>query len=163
VSFPGHFLVKLRMPRGEVVIDPFNGQSLSREDLDERLLPYRQQQGLVGDDEVPLGLFLQASPPRDTLARMLNNLREIHRSAQDGGAWLAVQERLVVLLPDRAAERRDLALLRADMGQWAAAAADLAAYLQAAPAAPDASRLRALMVDLQQRAALAGGGASRLH
>jgi hypothetical protein len=41
VSFPGHFLVKLRMPRGEVVIDPFSGQSLSREDLDERLMPYR--------------------------------------------------------------------------------------------------------------------------
>lgn len=33
VSFPGHFLVKLRMPQGEVVIDPVNGRSLSREDL----------------------------------------------------------------------------------------------------------------------------------
>jgi regulator of sirC expression with transglutaminase-like and TPR domain len=31
VSFPGHFLVKLHMPRGEVVIDPFTGHSLSRE------------------------------------------------------------------------------------------------------------------------------------
>jgi regulator of sirC expression with transglutaminase-like and TPR domain len=39
VSFPGHFLVKLKMPRGEVVIDPFNGMSLSREELDERLGP----------------------------------------------------------------------------------------------------------------------------
>ena len=29
VSFPGHFLVKLRMPYGEVVIDPVNGESLS--------------------------------------------------------------------------------------------------------------------------------------
>jgi regulator of sirC expression with transglutaminase-like and TPR domain len=28
VSFPGHFLVKLRMPQGEVVIDPFTGQSM---------------------------------------------------------------------------------------------------------------------------------------
>jgi regulator of sirC expression with transglutaminase-like and TPR domain len=48
MSFPGHFLVKLHMPRGEVMIDPFTGQSLSREDLDERLLPYRRQRGLVG-------------------------------------------------------------------------------------------------------------------
>ena len=35
ISFPGHFLVKLRMNTGqqlgEVVIDPFTGQSLSRE------------------------------------------------------------------------------------------------------------------------------------
>ena len=30
VNFPGHFLVKLRMPRGEVILDPFSGQSLSR-------------------------------------------------------------------------------------------------------------------------------------
>jgi regulator of sirC expression with transglutaminase-like and TPR domain len=62
---PGHFLVKLHMPQGEVVIDPFSGQSLSREDLDERLLPYRRQRGLTGDFEAPLGLFLQAAPPRD--------------------------------------------------------------------------------------------------
>ena len=45
ISFPGHFLVKLHMPRGEVVIDPFNGQSLSREALDERLLPKRGRCG----------------------------------------------------------------------------------------------------------------------
>ena len=44
VSFPGHFLVKLQMPRGEVVIDPFTGQSLSREELDELLAPYRKRQ-----------------------------------------------------------------------------------------------------------------------
>ncbi|MDE2093328.1 MAG: transglutaminase family protein, partial [Burkholderiales bacterium] len=43
VSFPGHFLVKLRMrsgrQQGEVVIDPFTGQSLSRDEIDELLAP----------------------------------------------------------------------------------------------------------------------------
>ena len=53
ISFPGHFLVKLRMPAGEVVIDPFTGESLSRERLEERLEPFRRQRGLVGDDEAP--------------------------------------------------------------------------------------------------------------
>ena len=76
VSFPGHFLIKLRLPQGEVVIDPFNGRSLSREELDERLGPYRARQGLAGDFEVPLGLFLQAAPARDVLARLLFNLKE---------------------------------------------------------------------------------------
>ena len=90
--FPAHFLIKLRMPQGEVVIDPFNGHSLSREELDERLAPYRRRQGLVGDFEVPLGLFLQAAPPRDVIARMLRNLKEIHRSGRGLAArWLAVQ------------------------------------------------------------------------
>src|SRR5205085_12377967 len=68
VSFPGHFLGKLRLSEGEVVIDPFTGQSLSREQLDELLMPYRQSQGLTGDFDVPLGLFLQAAPSRDVLA-----------------------------------------------------------------------------------------------
>ena len=50
VSFPGHFLVKLRMPQGEVVIDPFTGQSLSREELDDaaRAVP-RAGTALPGD------------------------------------------------------------------------------------------------------------------
>jgi regulator of sirC expression with transglutaminase-like and TPR domain len=72
VSFPGHFLVKLQLPVGEVVLDPFCGQSLSREELDERLRPYLQQSGLMkalrqqlpGDFEAPLTLFLQTASPR---------------------------------------------------------------------------------------------------
>eukprot|EP01034_Spumella_vulgaris_P009910 gene9910-12577_t len=30
VGFPGHFMVKVNLPKGQVVIDPFTGQSLSR-------------------------------------------------------------------------------------------------------------------------------------
>ena len=57
VSFPGHFLVKLRMPQGEVVIDPFTGQSMSRDALDALLVPYRRREGLPGDFDVPLALL----------------------------------------------------------------------------------------------------------
>ena len=57
VSFPGHFLVKVSKltgpGNGEVVIDPFSGKSLSREELDERLGPYKISQGLVGDFDAP--------------------------------------------------------------------------------------------------------------
>ena len=138
VSFPGHFLIKLRMPQGEVVLDPFNGRSLSREELDERLAPYRRRQGLVGDFEAPLGLFLQAAQPRDVLARMLRNLKEIHRSGRDGERWLAVQERLVVLLPQNWDERRDRALALIELGRREAAILDLEAYLANRPDADDA-------------------------
>lgn len=99
ISFPGHFLVKVRMPRGEVVIDPFSGHSLSREELEYRLAPYRQQRGLVGDFELPLGMFLQAASRREVLARLLHNLKEIHRSSGNWPGLLQVQERLVILLP----------------------------------------------------------------
>ncbi|MDB5816977.1 MAG: transglutaminase [Rhizobacter sp.] len=129
VSFPGHFLVKLRMPGGEVVIDPFTGQSLSREDLDELLAPYRQSQGLEGEFDVPLGLFLQAAPAREVVARMLGNLKEIHRSAHDWPRLVAVLDRLVVLHPDSLEERRDRGLAHAQLGHIDQAESDLGAYL----------------------------------
>ena len=39
ISFPGHFLMKLSVKNGDIVLDPFNGASLSREELEERLEP----------------------------------------------------------------------------------------------------------------------------
>ena len=142
VSFPGHFLVKLRAGKGEVVIDPMSGQSLSRSDLEERLLPYRRERGLTGDFEVPLGLFLQAAAPRDVIARLLRNLKEIHRAAADGPRLLAVCERLVLLLPQAWDERRDRGLVLAELGRVEAAVQDLQAYLQHQPDADDAGPLR---------------------
>ncbi len=157
VAFPGHFLVKLRMPQGEVIIDPFTGRSLSREDLDERLAPYRLRQGLVGDFEVPLGLFLQAATERDVLARLLRNLKEIHRTAEDWRRLLAVQHRLVLLLPQAWDERRDRGLTWAELGAQHAAAADLEVYLQQQPEATDARAIRERLNELRQT------GSSRLH
>ena len=37
VAAPGHFLVRLHLPQGEVVIDPFTGRSLSLPALEERM------------------------------------------------------------------------------------------------------------------------------
>ena len=150
VSFPGHFLIKLRLPQGEVVIDPFNGRSLSREELDERLGPYRARQGLAGDFEVPLGLFLQAAPARDVLARLLFNLKEIAHTSEDWPRLLAVQQRLVLLLPQDAAQLRDRGLTWAELGRLAEAADDLSSYLSARPDATDAPAMRERLAELQQ-------------
>ena len=64
IAFPGHFMVKVLLPKGQVVLDPISGQSLSREELAERLEPYKRRNGLVDDYDVPLGLYLQAATPR---------------------------------------------------------------------------------------------------
>jgi regulator of sirC expression with transglutaminase-like and TPR domain len=149
VSFPGHFLVKLQLPRGEVIIDPFTGHSLSREQLDERLVPYRSQRGLVGDFEAPLGLFLQPAPPRDVIARLLHNLKEIHRSAGDLSRLLAVLDRLVILLPQAWGERRDRGLIQAEMGHLQPAIDDLALYLEQLPGADDAPALQQRLAELR--------------
>ena len=129
VGFPGHFMVKVNLPKGQVVIDPLDGQSLSREQLAERLEPFRRRSGLVDEFEVPLGLYLQATPPREIVARMLRNLKEIHRTQQDWQRAVAVQDRLIVLLPQAWAEYRDRGFAHAELGHVAQAVEDLEAYL----------------------------------
>jgi regulator of sirC expression with transglutaminase-like and TPR domain len=157
ISFPGHFLVKLRMPQGEVVIDPFTGQSMSREALDALLVPYRRRQGLPGASSLPLALFLQAASPRDIIARMLRNLKEIHRAAEDWARLYAVTQRLVVLLPGAWEERRDRGLAAAELGADDAAAADLFAYLEHVPHAGDRYAIQERLLELGH------GDPSRLH
>jgi regulator of sirC expression with transglutaminase-like and TPR domain len=148
VSFPGHFLIKLKMPQGEVVLDPFTGQSLSREELDDLLAPYKRNRGLHGEFDTPLGLFLQAAPARDVVARVLRNLKEIHRTAEDWVALLGVLNRLVVLLPQAWEELRDRGLTHAELGHNAAAAADLAAYLEHADDAQDRAAIAQRLAEL---------------
>jgi len=157
VSFPGHFLVKLRMPQGEVIIDPFTGHSLSRDALEEMLMPYKRG-GLAGRLDAPLALFLQSAPARDVLARMLRNLKEIHRSAEDWPRLLAVTQRLVVLLPRAWAERRDRGLAYAALGCDPLAADDLSAYLDHAPEAADREAIAARLAQLAR-----GRPSPRLH
>ncbi len=149
VNFPGHFMLKVNLPQGQVVLDPFTGHSLSREDLSERLEPYKRRQGLVDEFDVPVGLYLQSATPRDILARVLRNLKEIHRAQQDWPRLLAVQERLVILLPEDWSERRDRGLAWAEMGQPDKAVADLEAYLAHAEDALDADELTQRLTGLR--------------
>jgi regulator of sirC expression with transglutaminase-like and TPR domain len=151
VPFPGHFLVKCRIGQGEVVIDPFTGESLSAGRLDERLAVYRHGSGLPADVELPLEFFLRPATKRQILARMLRNLKEVHRAARDWPRLLAVQQRLVVLLPDDAAERRDRGLVLEALGAFTAAADDLAFYLAERGEALDAAELRARLAALIER------------
>jgi regulator of sirC expression with transglutaminase-like and TPR domain len=129
VNFPGHFMVKVNLPDGQAVIDRFTGQSLSREDLSERLEPYKRRNGLVDDFDVPVGLYLQAATPRDILARMLRNLKEVHRTQEDWLRLIAVLDRLLILLPDAWTEYRDRGLAWAEMGDNRLAVADLDTYM----------------------------------
>jgi regulator of sirC expression with transglutaminase-like and TPR domain len=157
VSFPGHFLARVHMPQGDIVIDPFTGQSMSRDALDALLAPHRRRHALGGDGELPLAAFLQAARPREVLARMLRNLKEIFRSGQDSARLLGVAERLVILLPGAWEERRDRGLVHAALGARFPAMVDLAGYLENAPDAPDLPAIRKRLAELGH------DGTSRLH
>jgi len=157
IAFPGHFLAKVHMPQGEIVIDPFTGQSMSRDALDALLVPYRRRRGATGGSEPALSEFLQATAPREVIARMLRNLKEVFRSSQDAARLLGVAERLVILLPHAWEERRDRGLVHAALGARFPAMADLAGYLEHAPDAPDRPAIRKRLAELGH------DGTSRLH
>ncbi|MBK6867328.1 MAG: tetratricopeptide repeat protein [Burkholderiales bacterium] len=148
ISFPGHFLVQVRLGHGRVVVDPFTGASLSREELLERIESFHPRFTLPLDNSAPLALYLQPAHARQILARMLRNLQEIHRTQPDWARFVAVQDRLVTLLPRAWEEYRDRGLALAELGQRDLARADLRLYLREATDATDrdtmAVRLAAL-------------------
>ena len=132
LRFPGHFLVRVTLPLGQAVIDPLTGQSLARDELLQRLelygVPVYGAEAQLDAQRV-LGLSLQASPPREIVARMLRNLKDIYKAQKDWTRLLAVQERLVVLLPQAWVEYRDRGLAQAELGHTEEALADLECYM----------------------------------
>jgi regulator of sirC expression with transglutaminase-like and TPR domain len=149
VAFPGHFMVKVNLPKGQVVIDPFTGRSLSREELSERLEPYRRRSGLVDDFEPPMGLYLQSAPPREIIARMLRNLKEIHKSQEDWVRLISVLDRLLLVQPQSWPDYRDRGLAWAAQGEVLRALSDLETYLTHADDALDREPIRQRMAELR--------------
>ena len=153
VSFPGHFLVKLKVRAGDLYLDPMTGESLSREQLEERLSEFLEaartsvaeaaMPRLDGEAfEMALSQALREATSREILTRMLRNLKGIYHGRNDYARLLEVQNRLVVLLPDQHEERRDRGLVYAQLECPRAALEDLTAYLNAAPDAPEAGEIR---------------------
>jgi regulator of sirC expression with transglutaminase-like and TPR domain len=147
VAFPGHFLVKCAAGGREVLIDPFHGgEVLSAEDAVARLQARAPAHGEFDPRH------LQAVGPRQILGRLLHNLKKIYVEASDDLRALWTIDRLILLAPDDAAERRDRGLVCARLGHAAAAVRDLAAYLEATPAAPDRDEVAGLLAQLRGRA-----------
>jgi regulator of sirC expression with transglutaminase-like and TPR domain len=147
ISFPGHFLMKLSVPAGEIILDPFNGASLSREELEEWLESFFRDKS---PQEFPLGAYLQSAHPREILVRMLHNLKALFSERQDWQRILEVQHRLVILAPEDITERRDRGLAFANLECPQAALEDLQAYLSERPYATDAAAIRQRLPDLRR-------------
>lgn len=147
ISFPGHFLMKLSVKSGDIILDPFNGTSLSREDIEERLEPYFINGR--GPNDPPLASYLADATPRVILVRMLRTLKALFAEPPHWKQFLNVQQRLVILLPDEMAERRDRGLAYANLDCPQAALQDLEAYLDRCPQATDADSLRRRLPELR--------------
>ena len=160
VSFPGHFLVRLPLRGGTLVLDPFSGGvPLSEPELRERLkrvIPRvvgSHEPGGVAVADLPLDQFLEPASNRQILARLLRNLKGIYREKDKPERLLQVLNRMIVVAPEAAAELRDRGLVYVRLECWRPALKDLAAYLEREPEAPDQDEVRSKMVDLTVRCA----------
>jgi regulator of sirC expression with transglutaminase-like and TPR domain len=117
VGMPGHFLLRDRVDH-HVFIDPFaGGVELDRTGCERR---FREIQGPGADFEPA---WLEPTPARAILARMLANLRAIHGHRGDRGPLCRVLE-LLVHLPDSGDEEaRQLAAALVALGRFDEAAA----------------------------------------
>lgn len=151
ISFPGHFLVKVQplpgTPAGimeDVIIDPFTGGAEKRDSLEERLSRQAERSGQA----LPTEALLEVAPARFILVRMLRNLQGIYRHLESWRNLLAVQERIMILLPEATEELRERGLLHARLGNRELAITDLNDYLNARPFARDREEIEKRLMSL---------------
>lgn len=140
VGLPGHFIIRPALAEMNIFVDPFHaGEVLFPEDAEARL-------SQIYGRSIPMQpQFLEATPPRQFLARMLNNLKVIYLNSGDLTRGLAQIDRILLLFPEAAYERRDRGLIAYQQGNWSQAKLDLQQYIEQMPTAPDASTIRQLI------------------
>ncbi|AGG34306.1 hypothetical protein D521_1740 [beta proteobacterium CB] len=154
VSFPNHFMMRISLQQGEIIMDPLNGDSLSKNQLQEMLDPYLDAKGYRGELSLPLNIFLRASSSREILSRFMRNLKMIYSEDERWERLLGIQERLVILLPDSTEEIRDRGLIFAQLEYVRPAIADLHRYLSEMPGAEDAADIREHIATLESQTKL---------
>ena len=153
VSFPGHFLVRVRLRGGMLVLDPFSGGAPQSEDELRNRVKRVIPDGVADDlpaSELPLDQFLEPATNRQIVARLLRNLKAIHRGQDRPAELLAVLNRILVLAPDSTAELRDRGYAYHKLDCYRAALKDLSEYAEREPQAPDADEVRVRMLELQR-------------
>ena len=149
VSFPGHFLLRVSTPEGDVMLDPTSGHSLSEAEMVDMLEPYVAKAG----DSVgrALRMLLQPATRREIIARMLRNLKSTYLQTERWQRLLAVQQRLVILLPESIEEVRDRGFAYARLDYLRPALEDLERYLGDRPDADDATVVESQLHEIRQR------------
>ncbi len=147
VSFPGHFLVKLDVDGGSVVMDPFlQGTSLSLDELERRAESVLDE-GTPVKDLLPQ--LLEDASKKDILRRMLRNLKGIYVERKDYERLIHVADMMLTVAPDHPRETRERGWVYQKLGHIRAAIRDYCRYMELAPDAADAEEIRERLVSLQ--------------
>ncbi len=143
-SFPGHFLVKMNLDEGLIVLDPFNkGVSLGEDDL-KTLLEYNN----LNTDTDMLSVSLRTATPEETIQRMLRNLKSVYIKEKRQESALEILNLMLTINPKLTEERRERGLLLRDMGCHHTALLDLNDYMERSKKEERIAEIRPIIVDL---------------
>lgn len=145
VSFPGHFLVRLPLDEGIVVLDPFHrGRTLDLPELRRRA---RSELSTRDVDDQRLARLLEPASHRAIVLRMLRNLKTSYEEREAWDKALRCADRIVTLDSLAIAEYRERGRLYLKLGQAVAAHADFRRYLALAPQADDREEVTEQLID----------------
>ena len=149
VGFPGHFLVKLPLADGDLLVDPFNGgRSLSQTELANRAAER------FGAQSPPSPSYLlkliERISKKEILARMLRNLKNIYLHKNELTRALTTSNQLLAATPHSAMDIRDRGRILEYLECSQAAATDYQRYLQLAPHVEDYDEIRSRMIALRK-------------
>lgn len=137
IGLPGHYIVGA--PDG-VLVDPAgDGRRLTPDDCQALI------RRSVGDGVLFHAQMLRPTGKRETLTRVLRNLRSANLAARDWPAALGTVEMLAVIEPTESDHGRDRGLLLGRMGRFGEAITALARYLEERPDAHDVGDVRQVM------------------
>ncbi|HHW4680576.1 MAG TPA: SirB1 family protein [Xylella taiwanensis] len=146
VSFPGHFLVRLPVEDGILVMDPFNGgRPLDVEELRERARPHL---GGEAPDDRALAQILNPAPHRTILIRILRNLHGVYANTDQWDRAARCADRILKLAPNQPEALRDRGLAYLQLGHRSGARQDLMRYMQLYPSTHNVDMIRGHLVEL---------------
>jgi regulator of sirC expression with transglutaminase-like and TPR domain len=148
IGLPGHFITGARVAGEQVLLDPFNRGAL---------LTIESCRELVGR---ALGRPVRLAPEhfapvtnRQFLTRMLANLKGVYWRREAWDQVVRVIDRLLVLNPASAGERRDRGAAWNNLGRLERGAADWEQYLTDFPNAADHEQVRHQLRRVRQKLA----------
>jgi regulator of sirC expression with transglutaminase-like and TPR domain len=125
INFPGHFMIRLRLGRDAVILDPFNG-GIERTTSDLRAM-LKATSGSVAE---LASRHTAAVARRELLLRLQNNIKLRLLAAGRTGEALEALETMVMLAPANAHLWREAGGLQGELGNLRAAIVSLQHSLQ---------------------------------
>jgi len=146
LSFPGHFLIRLEHGAGRAIVDPFHG-GVERGAADLRDL-LKQMAGVEAELRPD---HYEAVGNRDTLIRLLNNIKVRALAAGDAARAAEIVERCLLFAPDRIELLHEAGACHARTGNLRRATEALESYLARCEAGEGRDRAESLLHRLRAR------------